>query len=124
MIVIGDVAADEFEWFAGRPLTGRRIVVTRAPAQASRLTDRLLAAGADVINVPTIAIADPPDGGAALAAAAAAVSTYDWVVLTSPNGAERFLDAVGDARRLAGVRLAVIGPGTAAVLRGTGWSPT
>lgn len=117
VIVIGDVAADEFEWFAGRPLTGRRIVVTRAPAQASRLTDRLLAAGADVINVPTIAIADPPDGGAALAAAAAAVSTYDWVVLTSPNGAERFLDAVGDARRLAGVRLAVIGPGTAAVLR-------
>lgn len=117
VIVIGDVAADEFEWFAGRPLTGRRIVVTRAPAQASRLTDRLLAAGADVINVPTIAIADPPDGGAALAAAAAAVPTYDWVVLTSPNGAERFLDAVGDARRLAGVRLAVIGPGTAAVLR-------
>jgi uroporphyrinogen III methyltransferase/synthase len=117
VIVIGDVAADEFEWFAGRPLTGRRIVVTRAPAQASRLTDRLLAAGADVINVPTIAIADPPDGGAALAAAAAAVSTYDWVVLTSPNGAERFLAAVGDARRLAGVRLAVIGPGTAAVLR-------
>jgi len=117
VIVIGDVAADEFEWFAGRPLTGRRIVVTRAPAQASRLTDRLLAAGADVINVPTIAIADPPDGGAALAAAAAAVSTYDWVVLTSPNGAERFLDAVGDARRLAGVRLAVIGPGTAGVLR-------
>ncbi len=117
VIVIGDVAADELEWFAARPLTGRRIVVTRAPAQASRLTDRLLAAGADVINVPTIAIADPPDGGAALAAAAAAVSTYDWVVLTSPNGAERFLDAVGDARRLAGVRLAVIGPGTAAVLR-------
>ena len=45
VIVIGDVAADELEWFAARPLTGRRVVVTRAPAQASRLTDRLLAAG-------------------------------------------------------------------------------
>lgn len=117
VIVIGDVAADDVEWFAARPLAGRRIVVTRAPEQASRLTDRLLAAGADVVNLPTIAIADPPDGGAALTAAAAAIATFDWVVLTSPNGAERFLAAVGDARRLAGVRLAVIGPGTAAVLR-------
>lgn len=117
VIVIGEVAADELEWFASRPLAGRRVVVTRAPAQASRLTDRLLSAGADVINLPTIAIADPPDGGVALAAAAASVRSYDWVVLTSPNGAERFLDSVGDARHLAGVRLAVIGPGTAAVLR-------
>lgn len=123
VIVVGDVAGDDLAWFgaaAGRPLSGRRLVVTRAPAQASRLTQRLRDAGAEVINVPTIAVVDPPDGGAALRAAADTVSAYDWVVLTSPNGAERFLEAVGDVRRLAGVQLAVVGPGTGAALASRG----
>ena len=44
------------------------------------------------------------------------VGSYDWVVLTSPNGAERFCAGLRDGRDLAGVRLAAIGPGTAAVL--------
>ena len=116
VIVVGDVAADDLDWFASRPLSGRRVVVTRAPEQASKLSRRLAEAGAEVVEVPTIAIADPTDGGAALAAAVEGLETGDWVALTSPNGAERFLDAVGDVRRLAGVRIAVIGPGTAAVL--------
>jgi uroporphyrinogen III methyltransferase/synthase len=116
VIVVGDVAADDLGWFTDRPLFGHTIVVTRAPEQASRLTDSLAARGAAVVNLPTIAIAEADDGGAALAGAAHRVADYEWVVLTSPNGAERFLDAVGDARSLAGVGLAVVGPGTAAVL--------
>jgi uroporphyrinogen-III synthase len=72
------------------------------------------------VEVPVIEVAPPADGGAALSAAARQLSAYDWVVLTSPNGARRLLDAVaadgGDARRFAGARLAAIGPGTAAVL--------
>ncbi|MFN8050184.1 MAG: uroporphyrinogen-III C-methyltransferase [Acidimicrobiales bacterium] len=114
VVVIGDVAGDRLDWFTERPLFGRRLVVTRAPEQASRLTDGLVARGAHVVNVPTIEIVDAADGGASLTAAAASVADHDWVVLTSPNGASRFLAAVGDARRLAGVRIAVIGPGTAA----------
>ena len=44
------------------------------------------------IEVPVIEVVDPADGGAALRAAASASSaSYDWVVVTSPNGAERLL---------------------------------
>ena len=115
-IVVGEVAKERLEWFEGRPLFGRTVVVTRTRAQASGLSSKLRALGAAVVEVPTIAIADPADGGAALAAAVRTVGSYDWVVLTSPNGAERFCAGLRDGRDLAGVRLAVIGPATAAVL--------
>lgn len=115
-IVIGDVAAQSLDWFSSRPLLGRTVVVTRATAQAGKLSDKLRAAGAEVLEVPTIRIDDPADGGAALERAIARVRDYDWVVLTSVNGAERFCDRLRDGRDLAGVRLAAIGPGTAAAL--------
>lgn len=63
-----------------------------------------------------IDIADPADGGAALAEAAGRLDEYDWVVVTSPNGAYRLLAAVPDARAFGKVKVAAIGPGTAAVL--------
>ena len=116
VIVIGEVAGELLDWLGSRPLSGMSVVVTRSSDQASRLSDRLEAAGAAVVRLPTIEIADPSDGGAALAAAIDRIDDYEWVVLSSPNGARRFLDAVGDARRLSHTRLAVIGPGTAAVL--------
>jgi uroporphyrinogen III methyltransferase/synthase len=119
-IVIGDVAACDLAWFENRPLFGRRVVVTRARGQASELVHRLQALGAATIEVPAIEIRDPADGGAALAAAVDRLDTYDWVVVTSPNGARRLLDAVravgSDARAFGGVRLAAIGPGTAEAL--------
>jgi uroporphyrinogen III methyltransferase / synthase len=119
-IVVGEVAALDLAWFENRPLLGRRVVVTRARDQASELVARLAALGAATVEVPAIAVADPADGGAALAAAVERVGDYDWVVLTSANGARRLLaalrDAGRDARALGGVRLAAIGPGTAQVL--------
>ncbi|HEY6533042.1 MAG TPA: uroporphyrinogen-III C-methyltransferase [Acidimicrobiales bacterium] len=116
VIVIGAVAATNLDWFESRPLFGRRVVVTRPAHQASALAAPLRAAGAEPVAVPTIDIVDPADGGAALSAAAADLSVYDWVVLTSANGAERFCAALRDGRDLAGVRLAAIGPGTADAL--------
>jgi uroporphyrinogen III methyltransferase/synthase len=120
VIVVGEVAAEELAWFERRPLFGTRVVVTRTREQASQLVVALRDAGALPVEVPVIEVAPPADGGAALSAAARQLSAYDWVVLTSPNGARRLLDAVaadgGDARRFAGARLAAIGPGTAAVL--------
>ena len=115
-IVIGDVAAQNLDWFERRPLFGKRVVVTRARDQASGLKSRLLDLGASVIALPTIVIDDPSDGGDALRRAAAAASSYEWIVLTSANGAERFLRCLHDARDLGGVRVAAIGPGTAEVL--------
>ena len=116
VIVIGHVAASSLDWFESRPLLGRRVVVTRPRHQASTLARRLRAEGAEAIEVPTIEIVDPADGGAALRAAAAEVASYDWVVLTSANGASRLCDQLRDGRDLAGVKLAAIGPGTAEVL--------
>ena len=116
VIVIGQVAATELDWFESRPLLGRRVVVTRPRHQVSRLAERLRDEGAATIAVPTIEITDPEDGGAALDAAIAGLGNYDWVVLTSANGAERFCARLRDARDLAGCRLAAIGPGTADVL--------
>ena len=115
-IVVGDVAAQELDWFTGRPLFGTGVVVTRAPEGGGGLAARLRAAGAEVVEVPTIRIVEPADGGAALADAVATVGSYDWVVVTSPNGARRFCAQLRDGRDLAGVRLAAIGPGTAATL--------
>jgi uroporphyrinogen III methyltransferase/synthase len=116
-IVIGEVAALDLAWFERRPLFGKRVVVTRAREQASELSARLGALGASVVELPTIAIDDPDDGGAALRRAATDVQQYDWLVVTSANGAERFLAELRDARSLGGVRVAAIGPGTAETLR-------
>ncbi len=121
-IVVGDVAACDLAWFENRPLFGRRVVVTRARQQASALIARLAALGAATVEVPAIAITDPADGAAALSAAVErlAAGAYAWVVVTSPNGAQRLLAALAaagrDARALGGVGLAAIGPGTAEVL--------
>jgi uroporphyrinogen-III synthase len=105
---------------APRPLAGRTIVVTRAAEQSGALTGALRAVGADVVEVPTIAVVDPDDGGDALRAAVDGVTNYKWVVLTSANGAERFADAL-DERALPGaVDVAAIGPGTADALRRRG----
>ncbi|MEQ1787116.1 MAG: uroporphyrinogen-III synthase, partial [Acidimicrobiales bacterium] len=112
----GEVAGVDLAWFERRPLFGRTVVVTRTRQQASQLTVALRELGAQVVEVPVIEIDDAADGGAALRAAAAHLSTYDWIVVTSPNGAHRLLAAVPDARAFGTAKVAAIGPGTASVL--------
>lgn len=116
VIVVGRVAATDLSWFERRPLLGRRVVVTRTRAQASQLSRALRDQGAEPVEVPLIEVGPPSDGGAALTAALAEVGSYDWLVLTSPNGVERTFAHLPDARALGGVRVAAIGPGTAAAL--------
>jgi uroporphyrinogen III methyltransferase/synthase len=114
--VVGDVARlrDHLAWFERRPLHGRRVVVTRARAQASALRARLEELGAAVLEAPAIAIEplpfEPPD-----------LSRVDVLVLTSANGVERILPA--DARSLAGVTVAAIGSATADALQARGIVP-
>ncbi|HZT65250.1 MAG TPA: uroporphyrinogen-III synthase [Acidimicrobiales bacterium] len=107
----------------GGPLAGWRVVVTRAAASSSELARRLEAAGAGVVEVPTIEIADPADGGRALAAWAARTEELDWVVVTSANGAERLVAGWGGPDAVAKARVAAVGPGTAAALRRAGVEP-
>ncbi|HRW39541.1 MAG TPA: uroporphyrinogen-III C-methyltransferase [Aquihabitans sp.] len=116
VIVVGSVAAEELTWFEDRPLFGRTVVVTRARAQASGLAGRLRELGAGVVEAPAIEIGDPRDGGAALRDAVGRLGSFDWLVLTSPNGVRRTFELIADARALAGVRVAAIGPATAAAL--------
>ncbi len=117
-IVVGPVAALDFSWFERRPLFGRHIVVTRAREQMSALRDRFEALGAEVIELPTIVI-EPVEF------ALPALVDFEWLVFTSPNGVDAFFrDGLGaqglDARALAGLRIAVIGPGTARALERQG----
>ena len=114
--VIGDVVAvrDLIGWGERSPLAGRVIAVTRARAQADGLTRRLLDLGAKVISAPVIRT-EPVDGPPI------DPRGFDLVVVTSPNTPPLLLERIGgDARALAGVEVAAIGPGTAAALREIG----
>lgn len=116
--IFGDVVnlRDELNWFEKRPLFGRRIVVTRTRSQAGALSSRLVALGADVIELPTIRI-EPPLDVRAFAELVVNAHTYDWLVFTSPNGVNAFFEvyyrAYTDAREIGGVKIAAIGPATA-----------
>ncbi|MFZ6003463.1 MAG: uroporphyrinogen-III C-methyltransferase [Actinomycetota bacterium] len=124
VIVVGEVAAVDLAWFERRPLFGKRVIVTRTRQQASQLAASLRELGAEPIEVPVIEIAAPVDGGAALRAAAKSLSSYDWVVVASPNGAGRLLAAIEevglDARSFGSAKVAAIGPGTASTLASNG----
>jgi len=128
LIVVGDVVAlrETLGWWDRRPLSGRRIVVTRARAQASEFAAQLEALGAEVVQFPTIRVAPAADPEP-LRRAAAQAGTFDWIVFTSANGVERFWYALSeqrcDARSLCGVRVCAIGPATAAELERRGITP-
>jgi uroporphyrinogen III methyltransferase / synthase len=102
-----------------RPLEGRTIVITRARAQAQRFAQLLEAAGARVLQAPTIVI-EPPASWELLDAALGALDSFSWVVFTSVNGVamvDRRLSARGLAwAAIARKRVAAIGPATAEAL--------
>jgi uroporphyrinogen III methyltransferase / synthase len=112
--LVGPVAElrETVAWLEARALHGEVVAVTRARAQASELAARLRELGADVVEAPAIRIEPLP---------VELPEPPDLLCVTSPNGARIYLDALrGDARSLAGTRIAAIGPGTAAALRERG----
>jgi len=121
ILVFGAVAArrETIAWLERRPLHGRRVVVTRARAQASGLAATLRGLGAEVVELPAIRI-EPRLDRAAVRTAIADLHSYALVCLTSPNGVELLFEAMSaqgrDARALANATMAAIGPGTAAAL--------
>jgi len=122
VIVVGECARlrTHLRWFEKLPLFGRRIVVTRAAADAAKLAERLRALGAEAIEFPTIETA-PPESYTALDGAIAKLGTWDWIVFTSATGVEAFIGRLRalarDIRELGNASIAAIGPATAACIR-------
>jgi uroporphyrinogen III methyltransferase/synthase len=145
LIVVGAVAQrrEALGWLERRPLHGRRVVVTRARAQASGLAAALRDLGAEVVELPAIRIESRIDS-AEIREAMGAIRKYALICVTSPNGARLLFEALAgsastppgdeleasgggveapvpamvglDARALAGATVAAIGPGTARAL--------
>jgi uroporphyrinogen III methyltransferase/synthase len=121
ILVFGAVAGrrQDLAWLERRPLFGKRIVLTRARAQVSRLAGTLRSLGAEVVELPAIRI-EPRLDTPEVRDAVAAIGTYALVCLTSPNGVRLLFEALAehglDARALANATVAAIGPGTAAAL--------
>jgi uroporphyrinogen-III synthase/uroporphyrinogen III methyltransferase/synthase len=73
------------------PLAGRRVLVTRAAHQASKLSEGLRALGAEPVEVPVLEI-QPPADLAPLDRALRALDLYDWLILTSANTVRSLAD--------------------------------
>ncbi len=122
LIVIGEVVRlrQTLNWFETKPLFGKRILVTRARAQAEEFSRLLIDAGADPVECPTIETV-PPVSWASVDAAIRDVAGFRWLIFTSVNGIAPFmsrLDAAGlDTRALGHLKICCIGPRTTDELR-------
>lgn len=109
-------------------LAGVGVAVTRPGTSAGRLGDLLRDRGATVVHWPCIRF-DPPANPGPLAEAVEDASSYDWLVVTSPRAARRWVEAWSAGTGTASaaeptvptVRVAAAGPATASVLREGGW---
>ncbi len=105
-----------------RNLKGKRILVTRPKNQAKETIARLRKAGAKVIHIPLIEIADPSDNFKSLDRAISQLEKYDWVIFTSQNGVEKFFHRLRHkpyaiCHTPAKPKFAAVGPATASALR-------
>ncbi|KAA0140683.1 uroporphyrinogen-III C-methyltransferase [Gimesia chilikensis] len=122
LIVIGDCVSlrDQIAWFEQKPLFGLRIGITRAEEQSEPEIKRALELGAQPVLLPTIEIGPPADWEP-VDSAIARLDEYQWLVFTSANGVNYFLNRLWetgyDARKLARLKIATIGPSTAEALQ-------
>lgn len=124
VFVVGEVVKlrEKLAWFdtSARSLFGKRILVTRARAQASALTELLEGEGAKVIEAPTIKLIPPTDNYAAVDAAIKGIEKFSYLIFTSVNGVKEFFarltNAKKDARALSNAKIAAIGKATATEL--------
>lgn len=125
IFVVGTVVGlrEQLSWFETRPLFGKRVLVTRARAQASDIQHKLRELGAEPVPFPTIEIRDP-DSWDAIDEAIGRLDEYEWIIWTSVNGVEKFFRRLtekgGDIRELGSAHLAAIGPATAKALEQRG----
>lgn len=117
VIIVGDVVnlRPDLKWIENKPLWGKRIIVTRARAQASRLVEGINELGGEAIEFPSIVI-KPEEDLSSLYNAYKHLDSYDWIIFTSVNAVEIFFAQMKnediDIRSLHGINLCAIGPAT------------
>lgn len=119
LIVVGEVVSlrEKLNFFERRPLFGKKIVVTRAREQISRLANSLKELGAEVIELPSIKIV--PKNPEELSKEISKIEDYTHLIFTSKTGVDIFMKALleeKDTRSLSGLKLCAIGSGTQAAL--------
>jgi len=121
LIIVGDCVKqrDELAWFEDKPLFGQKIGITRPAAQAESQIRKAFELGAQPILMPAIQI-EPIEDWSEVDVTLQRLDEFNWLVFTSVNGVDAFLDRLweqgGDARQLAGLKIATIGTSTAAAL--------
>jgi len=109
-----------------KPLSGMKVLVTRPTQRAHALSERLRALGAIPIELPTIEIA-PPENYTQLDEAIMHIRTYDWIIFTSVHGVQFFLNRLNNLNIqnevLDDIKLAAVGPATAAALASAARKP-
>jgi len=121
LIIVGAAAQGDpgLNWFMRKPLFGRTIVVTRDAAGNAEMAQKIVARGGSPVEFTTMAI-QPLTHRSEFLEVLTELTSYDWVIFTSPNGVEVFFDAIHafekDARVFASVRLATLGAKTAECL--------
>lgn len=125
IIVVGKVCAlaDEFSWHEKLPLGNVKVLVTRPKERCGQTAARLRELGAEVLELPTIRT-EKIRNNQRLYQALEELDCYSWIVFTSPAGVRIFFEEMKekktDVRKMAGVRIAVIGTGTEKELNGYG----
>ena len=123
LIVVGDVVKlrEKLNFFENRPLFGKNVVVTRAREQSSSLVSRLKNLGANVIEIPTIAIKQINSDKLKLEIEN--IKNYTHLIFTSANGVKIFMGLLlenHDVRALGSVQIFAMGDGTAGELKNYG----
>lgn len=98
----------------GAPLVGKNVLVTRAKHQAHELSAQIQALGGIAVELPLLSFVEASDQIAVIQAVRR-LADYDWLILTSSNGVQFFLDAIkenGDLSQLSRLKIAVIGEKT------------
>ena len=128
IIVVGGVCevADRFEWYEKLPLAGCKIVVTRPKELISQMADRLRKQGAEVLELPAIALS-PVEDDRKIRECLEQLEKYQWIAFTSPSGVKIFFEFLKknekDIRALGRAKLAAIGKGTKRELEARGMYP-
>lgn len=122
--IIGDVVSlqEQLQWFGQKPLFGKRVLVTASRPMAKKLGQLLEEEGAEPILFSLVMTHRKIEDD--FVKAMEQIDRYTWIVLTSANGVEALFDSLKeqkvDIRRLAHIKFAVIGDGTARALEEKG----
>lgn len=109
-----------------KPLTGKRILITRSKEQASAMATAIEQLGGEAVTIPVINIVPVRSraGKASIELALSELLSYDWIVFTSPNGVRYFFSYMEEYQLnrqiLDTCKIAAVGPKTAAGLQQNG----